>query len=112
MLRPLEDSDLELILHWRNSPAVRQAMYNQHKISMVEHQVWYQRMQEDASAKWFLYLDQFDVPRGVVYFTAIDTLQSRAFWGFYASPEAPLGTGMRMSLDALNLAFGDLGLSK
>jgi UDP-4-amino-4,6-dideoxy-N-acetyl-beta-L-altrosamine N-acetyltransferase len=112
LLRPLEESDLELILHWRNAPAVRQAMYSQHKISMVEHQAWYQRKKVDASAQWFLYLDQSDVPRGVVYFTAIDAQQRSAFWGFYASPEAALGTGVRMSLDALNLAFGELCLSK
>jgi len=37
MLRPLEESDLELILPWRNASTVRQAMFMQHKISWDEH---------------------------------------------------------------------------
>ena len=112
MLRSLEESDLALILPWRNAPAVRQSMYSQHWISMEEHRAWFQRMQIDASAQWFLYLDNAGVPSGVVYFTAIDAQQFTAFWGFYASPEAARGTGMRMELEALDMAFGELCLNK
>ncbi|MFP4495817.1 MAG: hypothetical protein ACLFN3_07835 [Halochromatium sp.] len=40
-LKPLTDTDLELILPWRNAPAVRRAMYSHHEISLAEHRAWF-----------------------------------------------------------------------
>jgi len=87
-------------------------MYSQHEISIEEHQAWFARMQSDDSKRWFLYLNSENVPSGVVYFTDLDHRQKTAFWGFYASPEATPGTGMRISFDAFDKAFGELGLRK
>lgn len=112
MLRPLEASDLKHILPWRNAPAVRQAMFSQHEISLDEHQAWFCRMLADDSNRWFLYLNKNNQPFGVVNFTDLDTAQHSAFWGFYACPDATPGTGLRISLDALDKAFNELGLEK
>ena len=112
MLRPLEKADLELVLSWRNAQAVRHAMYSQHEITWKEHQLWYQRMQMDESKQWFLFLDHEDAPCGVVSFVSIERVQKTAFWGFYTDPTAQPGTGMRMSLEALDKAFVELGLRK
>ncbi|MFZ4559429.1 MAG: UDP-4-amino-4,6-dideoxy-N-acetyl-beta-L-altrosamine N-acetyltransferase [Saprospiraceae bacterium] len=112
MLRILQESDLELILLWRNAPAIRQAMFTQHEITLEEHLAWFQRIRVDAGVRCFLFLDKEGIPCGVVSFTGIDVRQSNAFWGFYAKPLAMPGTGMRLSLDALNYAFGELGLYK
>lgn len=112
MLRSLEKKDLELVLSWRNDPAVRQAMYSQHEITWEEHQLWFQRMQVDESTRWYLYLNKDNEPNGVVYFTEWNAGQSTAFWGFYANVGATPGTGMRMSLDALGYAFNQLGIQK
>ena len=112
MLRPLEESDLKLILPWRNALTVRQAMFTQHEISWDEHQAWFRSVQVDESKIWFLYLNQNNEASGVVYFTNLGALQRGAFWGFYASPGAISGTGLRMSLDALDKAFNELGLEK
>jgi len=110
MLRPLEESDLELILPWRNALTVRQAMFTQHEISWDEHQAWFHRMQADDTKRWFLYLNENNEPSGVVYFTDLDAAERSAFWGFYASPDALPGTGLRMSLDALDKVFNELAL--
>jgi UDP-4-amino-4,6-dideoxy-N-acetyl-beta-L-altrosamine N-acetyltransferase len=112
MLRPLEESDLKLILPWRNALTVRQAMFTQHEISWDEHQAWFHRMQADESKQWFLFLDYENVPSAVVSFVSIDQVQKLAFWGFYTDPDARPGTGTRMSLDALDKAFFELGLRK
>lgn len=112
MLRPLEESDLELILPWRNSPVVRKAMFTQHEISWDEHQAWFHRMQADDSKRWFLYLNKDNQPSGVVYFTNLNHAQCSPFWGFYASPDSTPGSGLRMSLDALDKAFNELALEK
>ena len=112
MLRPLEESDLELILTWRNAPTVRQAMFTQHEISWEEHQVWLRRVQEDDARQWFLFVDYENIPSAVVGFVAIEQVHKFAFWGFYTDPDAKPGTGVRMSLEALDKAFCELGLRK
>jgi UDP-4-amino-4,6-dideoxy-N-acetyl-beta-L-altrosamine N-acetyltransferase len=112
MLRPLEETDLKLILLWRNALVVRQVMFTQHEISWDEHQAWFYRAQVDDSRQGFLFLDHENVPCAVVNFSSIDQVQKSAFWGFYANPDAKPGTGMRMSLDALDKAFVELGLRK
>jgi len=112
MLRPLDKADLELVLSWRNNPVVRQAMCSQHEITREEHHLWFQRMQKDERKQWFLFLDHDGKPCAVVNFVSIDKVQRTAFWGFYADPNARPGTGMRMSLEALDKAYIDLGLRK
>ena len=112
MLRPLEKADLEKILKWRNATNVRQSFYSQHEISWDEHQLWFQKMQADDTKCWYLYLSKGDKPNGVVYFTEWVRAQGTAFWGFYANPNATSGTGMRMSLAALNHAFSKLTIQK
>jgi UDP-4-amino-4,6-dideoxy-N-acetyl-beta-L-altrosamine N-acetyltransferase len=111
-LESLREADLELILTWRNAPAVRRAMYSHHEISLEEHRAWFQQLGHDSSRRWCLFRDQTGIPQGVVYFTDIDLVQSTAFWGFYASPRAPFGTGLAMALEALDFGFFDLGLYK
>ncbi|MBV2181850.1 MAG: UDP-4-amino-4,6-dideoxy-N-acetyl-beta-L-altrosamine N-acetyltransferase [Castellaniella sp.] len=111
-LRPLAEADLTMILPWRNTPIVRRAMYTHHEISLEEHYSWFGKLKSDPSAYWFLYGDINGQPRGVIYLTQVDRRQGTAFWGFYASPDAPLGTGMHMSIEAVDLAFYDMGLRK
>ncbi len=108
----LTDTTCELILPWRNAPAVRQGMYSHHEISLQEHRAWFLRMQYDPSVRYFLWHDVAGTPQGVVYFTALNAIQGSAFWGLYTSPTAPPGTGMRMALEALELAFAALNLVK
>ncbi|MCG5501462.1 UDP-4-amino-4,6-dideoxy-N-acetyl-beta-L-altrosamine N-acetyltransferase [Ectothiorhodospira lacustris] len=102
----------DLILPWRNAPEVRRAMYRHHVISPEEHSAWFERMQTDARCQWYLHRDAEGTPDGVVYFTDIDTAHKTAFWGFYARPGAPAGTGTRILYEALNHAFDELGLYK
>ncbi|QVL50172.1 MAG: UDP-4-amino-4,6-dideoxy-N-acetyl-beta-L-altrosamine N-acetyltransferase [Thiocapsa sp.] len=108
----LTETDLDLILPWRNAPAVRRNMYTHHEIAPAEHRAWFQRLQQDPGARWYLYRDAADTPQGVVYFTAISPEQGTASWGFYARPDAPPGTGTRILYEALMLAFGELSLHK
>lgn len=112
MLKNLENTELELILPWRNNPIVRRAMFTQNEISLAEHRSWYERIQNDQNKQWLLYYSDDNKPSGVVYFTDINTKQGTTFWGFYTSPEAIPGTGMRMSLEAIDYIFYDVGIYK
>lgn len=111
MLEPLTIEDLELVLQWRNQPVVRNNMYTSHEISAEEHKAWFAGLKNDPSRKWYVYSVEGE-KYGVVYFTQCDEAKGNAFWGFYSGENAPLGTGLRMELEALELAFEVFGLHK
>jgi UDP-4-amino-4,6-dideoxy-N-acetyl-beta-L-altrosamine N-acetyltransferase len=110
-LRPLLESDLELVLRWRNAPAVRHHMYTTHEISAEEHRAWFNGLAGDPTRSWFIY-EEKDVPQGVVNFSEFKPRHGTAFWGFYAGENAPAGIGRRMEFTALEHAFSTMGLRK
>lgn len=110
-LRAIDSSELELILSWRNAPNVRQNMYTRHEISLSEHLAWWGRTRDRSDQRYFMCEVQ-GTPLGVVAFTQIDIGNENSSWAFYASPEAPKGTGSKMEYLALEYAFKDMGLHK
>lgn len=111
ILRPIQDSELELMLSWRNAPAVRENMYTTHEISLAEHLSWWERTKGSERQRYFMYEFQGQ-PLGIVGLTDIDRGHRNSSWAFYASPDAPKGTGSRMELLALDYAFNELSLHK
>lgn len=110
-LRAIKPEELELILSWRNAPSVRANMYSRHEISLAEHLAWWERIATRADQQYFMYEYQGS-PNGVVAFNGIDSTNQNSSWAFYASPEAPKGTGSRMEYLALEHAFGGIQLHK
>lgn len=111
-LHKLTKSDLHLILTWRNAPEVRKNMYTTQKIKKADHLAWFARIEHDPQVLWYLHKSENDKPDGVVYFTQYRPENQSSFWGFYAAPDAPVGTGTKLGLDALNEAFYVLELHK
>lgn len=111
-LRPMTDSDLDMVRAWRNHPKVRANMYTRHEISAEEHREWWARTRSSNASAYLIFVDAGGNPQGVVAFTAIDRASRHASWAFYASAEAPRGVGSRMELLALDHAFGQLGLHR
>jgi len=111
VLRSIKDSELELMLSWRNAPAVRENMYTTHEISLAEHVAWWERTNSSDHQHYFMY--EFEGQAlGIVGFTDLDRENRNSSWAFYASPSAPRGTGSRMEILALDYAFNELGLHK
>ena len=110
-LRPMRDSDLEMVLEWRNAPEVRSYMYTQQLISLEEHRQWWAKTKTDPSCHYLVF-ESGGTPMGVVNFTKISPTHKNAFWGFYAEPSAPKGTGARLGFCALEYAFQRLALSR
>lgn len=110
-LRPIEDTELAMMLTWRNEPAVRANMYTTHVISMDEHLAWWQRVSARPDCQYFMY-ENHGKPQGIVGFTQLDLGHKNSSWAFYAAPDAAKGTGSRMEFLAICHAFGDLGLHK
>ncbi len=111
ILRSIKDSELELMLSWRNAPAVRENMYTTHEISLAEHLSWWKRVSGSDSQRYFMYEFKGQA-LGVVGFTELDRINQNSSWAFYAAPCAPKGSGSRMEILALDYAFNKLGLHK
>lgn len=111
ILRLIKDSELQLMLSWRNDPAVRENMYTTHEIALEEHLYWWERVRNSEVHKYFMY-ECNDTPLGIVAFNHIDKASRHSSWAFYASPSAPRGTGSKMEFLALDYAFGELELHK
>jgi len=111
VLREISSKDLEMIRKWRNAPDVRSNMYTQHIITEEEHQKWWCRISKDDSQVYFIF-EYGGLGAGVVSFNQIDRENLQSFWAFYAAPDAPRGTGIKMEVLALDYAFNDLELHK
>jgi UDP-4-amino-4,6-dideoxy-N-acetyl-beta-L-altrosamine N-acetyltransferase len=110
-LRDIQDTELALMLSWRNAPEVRRNMYTRHEIALDDHLAWWARLQGRADVRYHMF-EAGGVPLGIIGFSAIDAVNGHASWAFYAAPGAPRGTGSQMELLALDQAFGAMGLHK
>ncbi|WP_138380594.1 UDP-4-amino-4,6-dideoxy-N-acetyl-beta-L-altrosamine N-acetyltransferase [Luteithermobacter gelatinilyticus] len=112
VLRPVEESDKERILDWRNRDHVRRHMYTNHIISTKEHERWFAGMMAAPDKEYHIFLYQ-GRPMGVVGFYDIQVTHRRADWAFYlGESDAPKGCGPVMEFLALNHAFDRLRLNK
>lgn len=110
VIRPVKVDDLPLLLAWRNHPSVRQFMLTQHEITAEEHANWFTRASQDATRHLLLVEDAL-TPIGYVQFTPANSAGVND-WGFYAAPQAPKGSGLKLGQVALHHAFDVLGLHK
>ncbi|VAW44220.1 hypothetical protein MNBD_GAMMA04-235 [hydrothermal vent metagenome] len=104
LLRLMTPQDLPMVRAWRNHSKVNVFMCSQQFISAEAHQAWFEKMQQDALRYLYLYEEE-SVAMGFVQFQQ-KSLESAVYeWGFYLNPEAPKGTGFRLTSQALHQAF-------
>ena len=109
-IRPMIHADLALVLAWRNHADVRRSMFNQHEITLEEHQRWFELTLPNPK-KHLLIFEVNHQPLGFVNFNETDN-GGIADWGFYAAPGAPKGSGRQLGRTALIHAFMQLKLHK
>lgn len=109
-VRTMAREDLERVLDWRNHEEVRRYMYTQHKITLTEHTLWFERASTDDS-RHLLILESDAIPLGFINIHQISA-GGIADWGFYTAPDAPKGTGRQLGEAALDYAFSRAGLHK
>lgn len=109
-IRPMVYADLDRVLAWRNHPDVRRYMFNQHEITLDEHEHWFERTVQDP-CKHALIFETGNQPLGFVNFNELS--KGGIFdWSFHIAPDAPKGSGRRLGETALNYAFLHLKLHK
>lgn len=109
-VRNLQQSDLEDVLTWRNSPEIRKHMLTQHEISIEEHQLWFNKNSKDESKRLLIVEDE-NIPIGFVQFSNVES-GGIADWGFYLRPNAKPGSGIKLGVNSLHFAFRELHLHK
>ncbi len=108
-LRPLRADDSQRLRSWRNSDRIRLSMSNQHVVSESEHLAWFENALADTQRRRFVY-ECGGVPLGFVTFRDIDEALATCEWGFYIGESwAPKGSGGRLGVLALDMAFRDFG---
>lgn len=110
LLRPVAEYDLARLLEWRNHEKNRSMMITQSTIEYIDHQNWFRRTQAEGKRVLLIYEEQGQ-PLGHVNFSGGQAGQVIE-WGFYTSPQAAKGTGLRMGLTALELAFEQFKVHK
>lgn len=109
-VRTMVDADLDRVLAWRNHPDVRRYMYSQHEISPDEHIRWFGKASKDPERHLLIY-ECDSTPLGFINIHQIAP-GGIADWGFYATPDAPQGTGKLLGQATLQFAFTNIGLHK
>lgn len=109
-LENISETDLELVLKWRNTEAIRKCMVNDQIISWEDHCKWFENLC-NKSDREFLIFSINGEKTGVVSFVDIDLDNKKCHWGFYiGNVKAPHGAGSIMAYHALNYIFGKYGL--
>lgn len=112
-LRPVDASDRERLLTWRNSPQVAAFMYSDHRITREEHDRWFDGLAGNPRRRdWIVLLD--GAPVGLTSLVDIDTTQGRGTIARYLAEEGARGLGLGgfAEFKIADHAFGPLGLRK
>lgn len=112
MLRPLQAHEITMIESWRNNLIVKNTENSQHDICSIKNPSWFRKVHTDSTSQWLLYLNKTDIPCGVTVFSAMDTTHKTAVMDFFPDPLAKPGTGIHISLEAIDWAFNNLCLNK
>lgn len=110
-LRRLTEQYLDLILDWRNKPAIRQNMFSTQIITKDEHYAWFEKIRQDKSKEYFICTSN-DQPVGVIYFVDINFKHKNTVWGFYSGDLSKRGIGINMGFLGLNYIFEKLEFEK
>ena len=109
-LRKLEESDLDIILSWRNHDEIRKYMMNDSLITYQDHLQWFKNNQNRVDRLFYVF-EYNSVPKGYVSYQKIEN--SLAYeWGFYISPNSEKGMGTLLGEIALKYAFEQLDCEK
>jgi UDP-4-amino-4,6-dideoxy-N-acetyl-beta-L-altrosamine N-acetyltransferase len=112
-LRPVNLTDRDRLLVWRNHPTVAAFMYSDHLIAREEHDRWFDSLPGNPRRRdWIVLLD--GAPAGVNSLVDIDIVQGRATVARYLAPDAPRGIGLGRFAEfkMIDHAFGPMGLRK
>lgn len=113
-LRPITESDTDMILAWRNSDRTVSNFYYRTPISTEGHLNWIRNKVNTGEVyQYIVCMKEGDVPVGCVYLQHIDTATLTGETGVFFSEDAPAGKGLAteaVKLIGEKVGFEMLGL--
>lgn len=111
-LRPMAESDLQIVFDWRNSDRVRLNMFESDPIPWDNHLKWFGNLKDNPGSKAFLFEYQSEI-LGVVCAKAVEPEKKRWIWGCYLGDKNIFpGAGTIMGLLAMVQLFEVLGVEE
>lgn len=106
-LRPVEESDLALLVKWRNTPRIWHGFFNRFPLSLGAQHTWYASLLQSASRKLFVIcVAADDRAVGTVGLDEIDFANRSAELGnVLIGEDASLGKGYARAATELLLAY-------
>lgn len=113
-LRPMEESDTDLIVKWRNTDFVRRNFIYQKEFTREGHLSWIENMVNTGKVIQFIICTKEDAPVGSVYLRDIDYEHGKAEYGIFIGEEDALSKGYGTQAAELmtEYSFQVLGLHK
>lgn len=115
VLRPMEEADTELIVRWRNSPAVRNRFIYREPFTPEGHRHWIDTMIRTGKAVQFMICERNSMrPVGSVYFRDIDRYKKEAEYGIFIGEADGQGKGYGSEAARLatQYAFNKMGMDR
>ncbi|MBD5458327.1 MAG: GNAT family N-acetyltransferase [Lachnospiraceae bacterium] len=105
-LRPIRETDTELVVAWRNKERVRHNFIYQKPFTKEGHLNWLHTQVEPGHVVQFIICEKVsDRPVGSVYFRDIDREKSIAEYGIFIGEDDALGKGYGTQAAKLALAY-------
>lgn len=107
-LRSVEETDLSILVEWRNRPEIWQCFFNKFPLTYSGQMKWYRALLEDRQ-RLLLMIEAFDVPHpvGTIGFDRIDHVNQVAEYGnFLIGHEQSRGFGFAEEALTLLLGYG------
>lgn len=105
-LRPMEYSDTDNIIKWRNTEFVRRNFIYQKPFTRQGHENWIKTMIDAGKAVQFIIcIREGDEPVGSVYLRDIDRNHNKAEYGIFIGEEQALGKGYGTQAARLMIAY-------
>ena len=110
LLRPVRESEVDMVYRWRNEPRVRAVMPYSDPIDLAAHRHWWPRALSDPGRR-MLILEDENKPVATVVFI-------KAEWGFYTAPRSEINAASARSawiacqVAAIRYGFDYLGLDE
>lgn len=115
ILRPIEKSDTDLIVAWRNDPLVRRNYIFQQPFTREMHLKWMDEVVATGKAAQFVIVERAsNTPIGSTYIRDIDPTHKKGDFGVYIGEGAFRGKGLAGEVTQLMLdfSFTQLDLNK
>lgn len=113
-LRTVQESDLEQLRQWRNSPEVANFMLSRSLITPEQQANWFRNIRNDPSSFYWMILTNENKKLGLASLTKIDNTEHSAEPGLYIGDAANRNSffGLEAYYQVLHFAFDELGVEK